>query len=152
MKTCYKCKQYLPLEKFSKHSKRADGLQVYCKECFKKLNADHYRSGYKARQKQHNKTNRNRLRGIVTEIKLRNPCPCGETDEACLDFHHLGEKDENIALLVNAYGAKNRLLKELRKCCVLCSNCHRKLHAGKELRFNASLLKPLDVEGDGHVL
>jgi len=41
MKQCTKCKEYLPLDKFHKHSSRADGLQSECIECRRFFNMDH---------------------------------------------------------------------------------------------------------------
>lgn len=55
---------------------------------------------------------------------------CGEDDIACLDFHHTNPsvKDMSIgSVAANGWG-KERILKEIEKCDVLCSNCHRKLH------------------------
>jgi hypothetical protein len=55
---------------------------------------------------------------------------CGESDSACLDFHHRypDEKDDAVTKLVTAGYGKDRLRAELRKCQVLCANCHRKPH------------------------
>lgn len=55
---------------------------------------------------------------------------CGETDIACLDFHHTDpeSKDISIARVVTNGWSKERILTEINKCVVLCSNCHRKLH------------------------
>jgi len=56
---------------------------------------------------------------------------CYEYDKACLDFHHLDGADKDAAVsqaLVNKWGNK-RIITEIEKCVVLCSNCHRKLHA-----------------------
>lgn len=56
---------------------------------------------------------------------------CGETESCCLDFHHLdpSQKDSAICDLVRR-GSLKKVREELRKCTVLCSNCHRKVHAG----------------------
>jgi len=55
---------------------------------------------------------------------------CGENFLACLDFHHLNEseKDFNVAYMALSGYSKERIKKEIDKCIVLCSNCHRKLH------------------------
>jgi hypothetical protein len=57
---------------------------------------------------------------------------CPETDWRCLEFHHLdpSEKDFVIATAAKSWG-KNRILKEMKKCEVLCANCHRKHHIPK---------------------
>ena len=39
-KICSKCGRELPLECFGKHKSRKDGLQSYCKDCFKQYRAD----------------------------------------------------------------------------------------------------------------
>lgn len=52
---------------------------------------------------------------------------CGEKDVACLDFHHLRDKEFNIANEIKNLSIDN-LKKEIDKCIVLCANCHRKLH------------------------
>lgn len=54
---------------------------------------------------------------------------CGENDIACLEFHHSDptEKEQNVIKMV-ARGLKS-VLKELKKCIVVCANCHSKIHA-----------------------
>lgn len=55
---------------------------------------------------------------------------CGESDLACLDFHHLitEEKDNSLSNAIANKWGKERIDNEIDKCSVLCSNCHRKLH------------------------
>jgi hypothetical protein len=55
---------------------------------------------------------------------------CGEKHPSCLDFHHKNPKEKDLALSMvarNGWG-KERILREIKKCLILCSNCHRKLH------------------------
>ena len=54
---------------------------------------------------------------------------CGEDHPAALDFHHRNplEKDMEVSNLISK-GNKQKILDEISKCDVLCSNCHRKLH------------------------
>src|SRR4029077_8835136 len=52
---------------------------------------------------------------------------CGESDEVCLDFHHICNKLFDIALQYRSKGI-DQVNKEIDKCVVLCSNCHRKFH------------------------
>lgn len=55
---------------------------------------------------------------------------CGENHPAVLDFHHLDpeQKDIEVANALNRGWSKFKIQKEIDKCIVLCSNCHRKLH------------------------
>ncbi len=55
---------------------------------------------------------------------------CGENHPACLEFHHRNpaEKDIDLGKAVKQGWSIQRILAEMEKCDVLCSNCHRKRH------------------------
>lgn len=56
---------------------------------------------------------------------------CGEDHVACLQFHHKDphKKDGNLSEGLRRQGwSKERFLKEVEKCIVLCANCHMKHH------------------------
>lgn len=54
---------------------------------------------------------------------------CGENDPLVLEFDHLREKKADISELIQSGCSWTFLRKELDKCQVLCSNCHkRKTH------------------------
>lgn len=54
------------------------------------------------------------------------------TNACIFDFHHLDPKAKEMALNLHKMGwAWATLLKELDKCCILCSNCHRKQHSAQ---------------------
>lgn len=57
---------------------------------------------------------------------------CGCDDPACLDFHHRNHADKitEVSLAAARWSIK-RIQEEIDKCDVLCSNCHRKLHAAE---------------------
>jgi len=49
----------------------------------------------------------------------------------CFDFHHVDGKDKDFHIAQVAGGVSlKRLFEELRKCIVVCANCHRKIHGG----------------------
>jgi hypothetical protein len=52
---------------------------------------------------------------------------CPENHPACLDFHHL-DPNEKEFLITKLIQSKKKLKEELKKCIVLCANCHRKFH------------------------
>jgi hypothetical protein len=61
------------------------------------------------------------------------PCVvCGEDEPVVIDFHHLDEsqKEYGVSFLVQQSYSLDRIKKEIDKCVCLCSNCHRKVHAG----------------------
>jgi len=70
------------------------------------------------------------LASIFREWRTSLKCSkCGENDPACLEFHHCdpSEKETTITKMV-ARGFKS-VISELKKCTVVCSNCHSKIHA-----------------------
>ena len=62
------------------------------------------------------------------------PCfDCGGSfHPAAMDFHHLepGTKERTM----NNYASKSKVLAEIEKCVLLCSNCHRVRHAPQDWR------------------
>lgn len=71
------------------------------------------------------------VRELINGIKLERGCAhCGyDKDAKALDFHHtLGDKEFNISMGIVRFLAKDRVLEEIKKCQVLCANCHRIYH------------------------
>lgn len=53
--------------------------------------------------------------------------------QRCLDameFHHINPNEKEFQLAQSNARSWDRIAKELRKCVLLCSNCHREVHAG----------------------
>jgi hypothetical protein len=126
-KCCGKCKQIKPLTEFSKSKAKFDGHNCWCKSCMRTYTRRHYkenRATYIRKNKDHRKVAQQRLWEIKKSSKC---CLCGENHPAVLDFHHLdaSTKEVNIA---DCYWGLPRLLKEIQKCIIVCSNCHRKIH------------------------
>jgi hypothetical protein len=76
----------------------------------------------------------------MRELKSQRGCKkCGETHPACLEFHHRDPAGKEMNISVMAYRlSKPKMLAEIEKCDVLCSNCHRKLHWGYLIRGGTS--------------
>ncbi len=77
------------------------------------------------------KNDKEKIRRRLKQIKAKSRCVlCGEADVACLEFHHKDSTIKNGEL--NSMISKftyEEIMTELQNCTVLCSNCHRKLHA-----------------------
>lgn len=71
---------------------------------------------------------RKKIIEFLENYKRENPCKCGESDIACLEFHHVGQKEIHISEIPQRGWGMARLMEELNKCVVMCANCHRKLH------------------------
>ncbi len=62
---------------------------------------------------------------MVQEKKNRPCADCGERyPPYVMDFDHLGDKVAPVSYMVPVYGSE-RILAEIAKCEVVCSNCHR---------------------------
>ena len=66
---------------------------------------------------------------------------CGESDPIVLDFHHIkpATKKAKVSRLVDCAFNKTIILLEIRKCVVLCANCHRKYHHKRKNDISGSL-------------
>ncbi len=72
---------------------------------------------------------RDKKRKYVNDYKKEQACnECGKNDIRCLDFHHLDRKSRTISEIVRKTYSLVYLIEEMKKCIVLCSNCHRILH------------------------
>jgi hypothetical protein len=88
---------------------------------------------------------RNELRARAARYKVQaGCCVCGESEPGCLDFHHRDgdEKERSISKMISYYSSWNRIEAEIRKCDVLCANCHRKEHYEPPLGYTMDDLRP----------
>lgn len=69
-----------------------------------------------------------KIRAWYKEYKSKLKCEnCPENDSRCLDFHHVrGKKNKCVSIMISEGYSIKRILKEIKKCQVLCANCHRK--------------------------
>lgn len=128
---CCTCKESKDEESFYRFAKnKRTGRQAQCKECNKKAVRDRLTGDVLEKRLAENKARRNQLVDRMREYKRERGCACcGETEPVCLDFHHPNDDKEGTpAVLINR--SWQAFLTEALKCVVLCSNCHRKVHAG----------------------
>ncbi len=134
---CGICKRELPktLEFFaSRKGVRKIRFQGNCRDCQKQYRKDHY---YNNKEKYLKKASKYRKDFYIWfhDIKKKLKCEeCNENRYWVLDFHHLDptEKEESLTVLVQR-SSKENVLKEIAKCKVLCSNCHRDFHYKERL-------------------
>lgn len=128
MKKCSKCKQIKTQEEFRIKNKKTGSRQSWCIECVK----TYQRNKYKTNEIERNRIYKNRENGknirrayIKTYLK-ENPCKnCGEKDITVLEFHHIKDKITEVSKLI-CLGKLDMLKEEIKKCEVLCANCHKR--------------------------
>jgi hypothetical protein len=131
-KICSRCKKSKSVLEFSLKHTSSDGRNSRCKECVRYYAKRHYR---KHRQYYIDKSAKRRREVVelIRRVKEDSHCAvCGEGEVSCLDFHHTDplKKDVDIGRVPPRGWSNEKVLREIEGCVVLCSNCHRKLHAG----------------------
>lgn len=137
MKQCCRCNQEKPLSDFSGDRSSKDGYSARCKKC----SCEYAHKQYKEKRAYCIEKSSRRVAKLIAEnrqkreqYKTERGCRfCTERDPVALDFHHRDEKKEYTISGRMGSLTWEQLLKEIRKCDVVCSNCHRKLHAGRKL-------------------
>lgn len=128
MPVCSKCKIEKQEDEFSFKNKSKGIRLERCKSCHSAYIKEHYannKEAYIARAKRDAYKVHKRLVEFVRSLKTH--CThCGEDHPAVLDFHHTDPNEKEIE--ISAAKSKKQVLREIQKCVVLCSNCHRKLH------------------------
>lgn len=128
-KICSSCKLEKNKEEFNKRSSSKDGLGSYCKLCNKDKLKQHYHNNkeyYYSKSKNHSK----KIQDWFNEFRKTLSCiKCNESRWWVLDFHHRNpqDKDGNISSMIMK-NSKEKILQEIDKCDILCSNCHRDIH------------------------
>lgn len=143
MKTrkCSVCKKDLPetTDNFAtRERKKGTVFQNTCKPCHREYRKTHYEK---------NKDKYIKKAAVFTksivdwfqDIRKDFVCQkCGENRWWVLDFHHRDpkSKEDNVAQLIRK-GSKPKILNEMKKCDILCSNCHRDFHYQEKQAGNA---------------
>lgn len=125
MKKCTRCQIEKPTEEFRKNRSRKDGLQSACGECHNKYTQRHYKNN-KAYYVTKAARNTEKYKQVVRDLKEASPCKdCGKYySYYVMDFDHLKDKKCNVSKLI-ADGKVRAAFKEIEKCELVCSNCHR---------------------------
>lgn len=99
----------------------------YCRKCRKEIDRNYYLNNKKlVRQKR--KADRDRFVAWLNSLKDNKPCTdCGNIFRWwVLQWDHLPQykKDFNISEVRSKQYSKDKVLKEVAKCELVCANCH----------------------------
>ena len=143
LKECYVCKEVKKLKFFAEKSSgksyyKYDNLCLGCRKNYKK--------------EWHLKRNID-VRVFLYDYRIKQGCiDCGIKDPRVLEFDHLKNKKFNLGKAHMIRGLKlSELKKEVKKCVVRCSNCHKiKTHNEQgtwlNVMFNKSQVKETSLD------
>lgn len=130
-KTCNTCAIEKLITEFRRDRTQPDGFQHRCKICARIAHQDRYVLKDRERTRERNRLRRNTHRTKIQEYKQANPCvSCLEPEPCCLEFHHLNPAEKDFELCRAGNESWETIEREIAKCVVLCSNCHKKIHMG----------------------
>lgn len=129
-KLCKKCNIEKSSDDFGKTNLKKDGLQTFCKICASEISKRYYKDNNKKDlYSKRAQRRRGEISTIIHFIKSKYKCAfCEEGEPVCLDFHHTKDKEFELSS-PSLNKAIPKLIAEINKCEILCSNCHRKVHA-----------------------
>ncbi len=110
---CPCCEKDLPKDQF--YSRRGkEGSSVYCKTCT-------------------NEQTLKRQRALKEQAVQYKGGKCSVCDynkyQGALEFHHLDPNEKDFSIAQARHTTFDKVKAELDKCVLLCSNCHREVHA-----------------------
>jgi len=114
-KICYTCKEEKPLSEFYEKPDRKNGSSK-CKKCFNDYCIQRWI----------------KIKIKAIEYKGSKCCDCSNTfpeqPYVIFDFHHLDPNEKEAGWVKIRLRSWDKIVKELDKCVLLCSNCHRIRH------------------------
>jgi hypothetical protein len=111
------------------HAIRKTGApHTHCKRCQREYSRQHYAANkekHNARRYKNQKRYRLADQELIKSVKSIPCTDCGvQYPHYVMDFDHLGDKEFTIGNTKGHY-SRERLLREIAKCEVVCANCHR---------------------------
>jgi hypothetical protein len=124
-KTCSKCKASKPVSEFNFRNTASGARQSYCKECGKGFTRSHYRNN-KRQYLDRNVRSYMKRRELVRQMKSRACADCGvQYPFYVMDFDHREGEIKEYELNRIDRMTIQAILREIKKCDVVCANCHR---------------------------
>lgn len=128
-KRCSRCRLEKPDEDFAWRHKDKGWRDSYCRPCRAEYKQEHYaknKARYIEQAQDRTRTMLEERTRYLIDFFRTHPCvDCGERNPTVLEFDHLDEKQFDIGS-----GIRNRnwqeVLHEMKKCEVVCVNCHRR--------------------------
>ncbi|MFZ2125560.1 MAG: hypothetical protein WA087_03090 [Candidatus Saccharimonadales bacterium] len=136
MKRCSKCSTEKPESEYFLKDKQSGRLHAQCKQCYRNHRAQYYKRHYNTYREQYLERAKIRRLALRTEFRTNmlkyldgKSCElCGESDKRTFEFDHIlpAEKKFGIAKAVSLGYSWSEVETEIKKCRILCANCHKK--------------------------
>ena len=127
-KFCNKCGILKTVSSYNKNKQCSLGVVGTCKSCENERVTQWYRDNRSRRQDAANKRNRERKKLMAKHF---GGCckDCGVSyPQYVYEFHHTDPKQKDVNPSKALSWSEERMWKELNKCVMLCSNCHKIRH------------------------
>lgn len=147
-KICSKCKKELNIELFNFRNKKLNKRHTVCSVCQRQYKKDSYHKNYDNNKLkfQERRTKFKTERQKFLDSFKKKCYLCDETFNRCLEFHHLNKDEKQFNISTMKELSLNLIIDELKKCIVLCANCHRKVHYKQ---ITLSNVTPIQFESEG---
>ena len=136
MKVCGTCKVEKPFEDFGVKKRKGDKVyyQSKCRECNREYQKQHYRANketYYTKARTWEKEHKRKIYSFLMEHAKEGCVVCGEKDFRCLQFNHIDreQKTDSVSGMISAKRSFELIIEEVKKCEVVCANCHCKITA-----------------------
>lgn len=129
MKRCFRCDISKPRSAFHRSVLRSDGLQVYCTACRAEIDHERYerRVGRAVPRRRQLPSDGPSRAAWLRSLKDGRPCrDCGQTfPTEAMQWDHLPGFEKVGEISSDFWGRpRDDILRELRKCELVCANCH----------------------------
>jgi hypothetical protein len=136
-----------PVENFAWHRRAKGQRNHYCRACQSEYGKAHYaanRQRYLELEAKRKRVRAEKRMRFLLGYFQANPCvDCGESDPLVLEFDHLRDKSFDVCAGLPDRNW-DRILSEIKKCEVVCANCHRRRTAKRLGTVRALLVQGVD--------
>lgn len=131
VKQCNKCSVIKPLTEYYPNKSCSLGVVGTCRQCSRDSRGNWYSENRERRQEAAN--TRNQVRKLKAILSFGDRCAdCEKSFPACVyQFHHLDPTQKDVNPSYAMAGSEETMWKELKKCVMLCANCHMIRHHGR---------------------
>lgn len=140
---CYRCGATKHVDDFAWKRIAKGQRDTFCRPCRSAYGKEHYAAN---RQRYIDQAAERKLvvgrerQTFLIEFFRTHPCvDCGETDPLVLEFDHLADKEFEVCSRL-AERNWEQILREIQKCEVVCSNCHRRRTARRRRTLRVQLI------------